>query len=865
MLPPVCRTLAVFAAIFCISASALAQESTGPAPRLHVDAHGAMRWSDSEKEPALFGVNYTTPFAFAYRGHGYVGADRKRSIDVDVTHLARLGLDAFRIHVWDREITDRNGNLLQNDHLDLLDYLLARLAERRIWAILTPIAYWPPGYPEPAPKTSGISDYFTKAEMITDPDALRAQENYMRQFAAHVNPYTGFAYGDDPNVIAFELWNEPSHSGGPQETTRFINALAQALREGGFSKPIFYNISVGYSAAHGRAVCGANIQGVTSQWYPTGLVRGASLRGNMLPNVDRYSVPFADFPECRDKAHMVYEFDAADVTGSYMYPAMARAFREAGIQWATQFAYDPLAIAHTNTEYQTHFLNLVYTPEKAVSFMIAGEVFRRTPRGASHGAYPMNERFGSFRVSYEDNLSEMVTDTAFYYSSSTATKPPDAALLRHVAGTGTSPVASYSGRGAYFLDRLEDGIWQLEVYPDAVPAADPFSRPSLERHAVHIVWTAWPMEIALPNLGTDFTVEPIDDGNTHRPAARGGSFDVRPGTYLLRRSDAMQSAPASYRQVTFFAPPPSVQSALVIHRPPTEIPAGMPFVVRAQVFADDRIDSAAVFVRRAGGFNRFRKVPMTASGGHRYAADLPPELLRPGMLEYAITAFGGTGVYTYPDGAIGHPGEWDFTGQRFWEVPVVAAETPLVLFDARRDRDHILVPHPWKYVAFRIGFVGATMPDRLALQAIVDDFAPAPHHFAIRSILPEGAGRRLPETGSEAELRITGRTTGRKSGKLVVALVEASGMAWGAEIALTDAWRDIAVPLSSLRRVPLVLLPRPFPEYLPYMLESAGEYAALNLAQLEGLQYSMDGDPAVAADESVPQGFEIERVTLDRN
>ncbi len=865
MLPSIFRPIPVIAAFLSISASALAQEPAAPSSGVYVDAHGVMRWSGSDREIALFGVNYTTPFAYAYRAHGYVGADHKRSVDVDVSHMARLGLEAFRIHVWDREITDRDGNLLENGHLDLLDYLLARLAERQIRAILTPMAYWPPGYPEPAPKTSGISDYFTKAEMTTDPDALRAQQNYMRQFAAHLNPYTGLAYRDDPNIIAIELWNEPSHSGAPQETTRFINALAGTLRASGFSKPIFYNISVGYSDAHGRAVCGASIQGVTSQWYPTGLVRDAALRGNMLPNVDRYPVPFADFPECRDKAHVVYEFDAADVTGSYMYPAMARAFREAGIQWATQFAYDPLAIAHTNTEYQTHFLNLVYTPEKAISFMIAGEVFRRIPRGASYGTYPMSERFGTFRVSYEENLSEMVADTAFYYSSSTTTKPADAALLRRVAGTGSSPVASYSGRGAYFLDRLQDGVWQLEVYPDAVPAADPFARPGLERRAVHLLWTAWPIEIRLPNLGSDFTVEPVGEDNAHRPAVRDGSFEVRPGAYLLRRSDAMQTDPARYREATFFAPPPSVQSALVIHRPPTEILAGMPFVLRAEVLADERIDSAAVFVRRAGGFNRFRTVPMTASGGHRYAAELPPGLLRPGMLEYAITAFDAADVYTYPDGAKEHPGEWDFTGQRYWEVPVVAAEAPLLLFDARRDRDHLLVPHPWKYVVFRIDFVGAAMPDRLALQAIVGDFSPAPHHFAIRSVLPEGTRLSLPETSPEAVLRITGRTAGRKSGTLEVALVETGGVAWGAEIVVTDTWQDVALPLSSLRRVPLVLLPRPFPEYLPYKLESAGEYTALNLAQLQGLQFAMDGDPAEAPDESVPQGFEIERVTLDRN
>ena len=849
-----------FSAIF---APAFAQEPVVPASPITVDVHGVMRWSDSDREVALFGVNYTTPFAYAYRAHGYAGADRKRSVDADVAHMARLGLDAFRIHVWDREITDRAGNLIHNDHLDLLDYLLARLSERRIKAILTPMAYWPPGYPEPAPETTGISDFYTKAEMTADPDALRAQEHYLRQFAAHLNRYSGYTYRDDPNVIAMELWNEPSHAGEPWETTRFIDALARALRDTGFAKPIFYNISVGYSEAHGRAVCAADIQGVSSQWYPTGLVRGASLKGNMLPNADRYPVPFSSIPECRDKARMVYEFDAADVAGSYMYPAMARAFREAGVQWATQFAYDPLAIAHTNSEYQTHFLNLVHTPEKAISFMIAGEVIRRLPRGTSYGAYPDTERFGNFRVSYEEDLSEMMADTAFYYSSSTATNPPNPAMLRRVAGTGTSPVVAYSGRGAYFLDRLEAGVWKLEVYPDAVPSADPFARPSPERRAVHVLWNAWPMEIALPDLGADFTVEPVDAGNPHSPAVQDGRFEVRPGAYLLRRSGAASTDSASYYGYSFVAPPHSAESAVVVHEPPTGNAADTPFAVQAEVFARDRVDSVAVFVRRAGGFNRFRKVRMTTGGGYRYAAKIPPELLRAGMIEYGIAVFAGGHARTYPSGEAGHPGRWDFTGQAYWEVPVVAAGTPQLLFDARRDRNHLLVPHPWQYVRFSVGFVGGTMPDRLALQAIVEDFEPEPHHFAIRSSLPEEARQRLHETSPDAVLRLIGRTTGRKRGKLQVALVESGGAAWGTDVVLADTWQDVTVPLSSLRLVPLVLLPRPFPEYMPYRLEATGEFVAPDLSRLEGLQFAMGTDLVNGAEEGLSPGFEIERVILE--
>ena len=92
---------------------------------------------------ALFGVNYYTPFWHNYPDLQAIGAAHKQVIDQDVLHFARMGLDALRLHVFDREVSDQEGNLLANEHLDLLDYLIARAKERGIYTVLTPIAWWP--------------------------------------------------------------------------------------------------------------------------------------------------------------------------------------------------------------------------------------------------------------------------------------------------------------------------------------------------------------------------------------------------------------------------------------------------------------------------------------------------------------------------------------------------------------------------------------------------------------------------------------------------------------------------------------------------------------------------------------------------
>ncbi|MDP4245273.1 MAG: hypothetical protein Q8932_05440, partial [Bacteroidota bacterium] len=72
---------------------------------VYVDKQGVMRWNKDHSEAQFFGVNYTVPFAYSYRAHRARGVDPQEAIRQDVYHLARLGVDAFRVHVWDTEIS----------------------------------------------------------------------------------------------------------------------------------------------------------------------------------------------------------------------------------------------------------------------------------------------------------------------------------------------------------------------------------------------------------------------------------------------------------------------------------------------------------------------------------------------------------------------------------------------------------------------------------------------------------------------------------------------------------------------------------------------------------------------------------------
>jgi len=534
--------LFAIASLFALPAMAQSAKNTVAKQGVYIDAQGIMRWERDKKEASFFGVNYTAPFAYGYRSISRLGLSVEQAIKDDVYHFSRLGLDAFRVHVWDTEISDAAGNLISNEHLRLFDFLIAELKKRNIKTIITPIAFWGNGYPERDENTGSFSVKYGKKTALVEEEAFKAQERYLGQFFRHKNQYTGLTYEQDPDVIATEVNNEPQHSGPKERTTEYINRMVKAIRNTGWTKPVFYNISE--SPKYADAIVKADVQGHSFQWYPTGLVAGHTQKGNYLPNVSTYTIPFDSIPGFSKRAKMVYEFDAADVLGAYMYPAMARSFRTAGFQWATQFAYDPMATASTNVEYQTHYLNLAYTPAKAISLLIASRAFHQLPRLKKYAADTL---FDAFRLDPETSLSEMNTAEEFYYSNTTTSKPVNSTSLRHIAGVGNSGMIQYEGTGAYFIDRVDEGIWRLEVMPDAAFIRDPFEKNVPEKEVARIRWQNHLMKLNLPDLGQDFKVSGINGSAGSDSKAEGYQFRVSPGVYWLEKQGKQNTFTAQSR------------------------------------------------------------------------------------------------------------------------------------------------------------------------------------------------------------------------------------------------------------------------------------------------------------------------------
>lgn len=855
-------------------------------PSTFVDPQGVWRWSDSQAEVALFGVNYTTPFAHAFRAHRRLGVDWRQAIEADVYHFARLGFDAYRVHVWDREISDAEGNLLVNEHVEALDYLLAQLKQRGIKTVLTPLQFGNAGYPEPGVPLPGFSSNYGKRGSLEDRASWPLQERYLAQFMSHVNPHTGLAYKDDPDVIAVEINNEPGHF-EYEPTLAYINTMVRAVRSTGFANPIFYNMSHGLPAV--EAYLDAEVQGGTFQWYPTNLLAQHEQRGNFLPYVERYPIPFAIHPKFQRKAKLVYEFDAADTNRSYIYPAIARTFRTTGFQFATQFAYDPLALAPFNTEYQTHYLNLAYGPSKAIGLKIAAEAFRRVPRNKSFGAYPDNTSFADVRISYTDDLAELATHDTFFYSNTTQTRPPVPAELERVAGYGNSPVARYPGLGAYFLDRIAPGVWRLEVMPDAIQVRDPFEKPSPTKHVVRIAWNEWPLQLDLPDLGRDFTIAGWNEGNTLSARARDGAISVRPGVYRLTRAAVTSQLTGKDRWQNialgeFVAPAASLDRIEVIHTPAVEADAGAPLTLRAIIASPEQpakvelvvfppADPALAFTRvrenprsMPGGGNTPGTGPANPTGaqaflmepvaGLTHAAVIPAEFLHAGTLRYHIVVTLANGrTTTFPSQLMVAPTDWSFSGQP-WETRLVPPAAPLVLFDATADHAQLTADH--RDVVY--ARVPSDRPGTTAIEVTTRETDQREYDHSFRFFFRDRLAPREERLTRAERLVLYGKSATDQPCKVQLALVTEAGTAFGALVELPPQHGRVTVPLASLRPVRSPNIPHGYPGFIAFWSEPSS--AAFDIRTAESVQLSI-GPGGAPSDPERVEGVHVERIWLE--
>lgn len=804
--------------------------------------NGILKWSDTKAEVSLFGANYCLPSACDFRAASYFSTDLKGEIEKDMSHFVRMGWDGLRLGFWgDYENTDISGNLINNEHLDLLDYLVYQADKKNIKMLLSPIitysSQWPDAMDKPA---IGFSTHFKKSELGTNPLAIEAQRNYLTQLLNHINPYTNRAIKDEPNIIFIEMINEPWHH--PDDlmgSINYINSLVDAVRKTGCQKILFHNVSQDFNIS--KALSESKIDGVTFAWYPSGLVSNHTLKGNYLPTVDKYDL--MKMSELKGLPRIVYEFDQPDLLSPTMYPAMIRTFRSVGAQFASIFSYDMLVSAKANLGWQTHFINFVYTPQKAVSAIIAAEAMRKLPLYKDYGSYPYNTTFGDFRVSHDQWLSEYVTDTTFMYAGDTPSTPPSPIKLNKIVGFGSSPVVQYSGQGSYFIDKIKNGIWRLEIYPDAVLTKDPFEKMSPDKIVSRLIFRNHSMQINLPDLGQEFSIVGVNEGNNLKASTFDGKIMVMPGVYTLTKqgleindvpSEEVSGIP--YKQ--YIVPAQEDLPLEISHTPSKVVYSSKSIVINARIVDEEKIDSVKVFIKPKGSW--FRSFVMESTNTYDFKTEIPQDFIHSGFYEYVISVYQGNNVTSFPSGLDKTPTDWDYYSNNTWNLKIIDSNQSLCVFSPKDDLSKLSFTRIGDNIRSGIFTLSPTDKDDNGVikLKIPFDLDKNLEDYSF-SLFVGDQLKTLNNTDDIKGISINGKGIGNA----YITLIESDGTPWTTKIPFNSEWGAKTVLLSDFKIGKGIMLPQGFPGNWNYWLlpsdQRSSKNDSLNIENVEKLQISM--------------------------
>ena len=543
-------------------------------------------------EVALWGVNMQTALSWEYKGRlqpagvPLEAAALKRITEQNLDQLELMGTQVIRAHLLPADFTDAEGNLRDTIFLDVLDHLVAQCRQRGIYLYVTLVNDMQSYYCRDSFMVGQSRQKWLFAETF-----VAHLEHYLPALLNHRNRYTGQAYRDEPAIAVFEVMNEPGYLGyadlvgdpacavyrkafdqwcagrGIQDNQavyfpvyryalvrRVVDRLAAAIRGTGSRKPVVWNLNwpqmINNHEDVFQAVADSSVDAVSFCCYPGQSDVPDPYWNHPMDLGGRNYLPYlrdcyAKYAQLRwllgerfaHKAKVTYEFETFYNTSAYLYPAMARLFRALGSQMAMvwQYTLTPAATYCTGS----HYLNLEGSPSKAVSYHVASRAFGELPRyvGYDMGA-TLEMALGHWAVSFAHNLSIFSDGHSLIYSGSFEKSPvPLGTNVRELIGCGSSPLASYAGSGAYFVQLAGDHI-DLRILPDVSylrPLWSGHGRSPLKPACQFDAQTRHRFALHLPGWEGRLKIQNLSGSAEKMESTTNGTFEIAPGQYRIVR------------------------------------------------------------------------------------------------------------------------------------------------------------------------------------------------------------------------------------------------------------------------------------------------------------------------------------------
>lgn len=474
------------------------------------------------------------------------------------------------------------------------------------------------------------------------------------------------------------------------------------------------------------------------------------------------------------------------------------------------------------------------------------------------------------KISYTDDLSELSTNELFYYTNNTTTKPENPASLKSIAGYGTSPIVTYKGYGAYFLDKISDGVWRLEVMPDAIWVRDPFSRATPKIENVVIKWNKTKMGVNLPDLGKSFYINGINDGNNYTSTAKEGLFAISPGAYILSTKqvteDIKKTKIGAITANEFYAPKETNKNFYFSQNAPNQVTEGQPVVVTVKIVSPEipvkKLNLQPSGGGRQRGFGRFRPViiNMDRVDEYIYKATIPDSVVKAGLLTYTVNAESTSGKVTvYPGGVEGPATSWEYYNPETYSIRVLPVASEVQLFNAESSDQALTFPGNFN-LRSNLVLSGVTGESMLKFAPGRSDFGQGRPNtsgviYAMQNYIGNFTSGISKYSDKYAQILIHGKATD-KPVRIEVSLINKDGNAYTVKTSLSADQDVQVINLKDLAEGRMFLLPRPYPGFLPFWY-TAKNKKLFSLSEIERIQLLVP----VEGNEESPK-FELTSITL---
>jgi hypothetical protein len=237
-----------------------------------------------------------------------------------------------------------------------------------------------------------------------------------------------------------------------------------------------------------------------------------------------------------------------------------------------------------------------------------------------------------------------------------------------------------------------------------------------------------------------------------------------------------------------------------------------------------------------------------------YTARVPADLLTPGVLNYRIIIRKSDTVYTYPGAHTGDPYAWDYPHNDSYETFVVPGHAALSLFQATQDRTKVQFYNPdWQ--SNTIQYTTTTKPGLLALKLTATKRGKLVLGF--QCYVADKIKNRI--AGSDVFDKLVVRAAGTTPQHVRITLITTNGTAFTQSIRVGTALQEHSVALAGFKKDQLLLLPRPYPGFMPLYFVS-GSTEALSVDKLDKLQVLFEQ----AETSDTPASINIESVWLEQ-